>query len=184
MLNANNIAHPAQRTSGGLTLVEIMVSVSIVTIGFLGTFAAVLQAGKLVSAAEEDASVSSGLEQRVDQLRGLEWAELTDGSGITSKVWKIPPSTISTRPVATAGIPVFQETITLSGYDVSTKALEATWQTSPVVVTSGSGPNLSTASAVKVVTTLTWTGRRSLRRQTRSIVTLISRGGISKSDLP
>lgn len=168
----------ARRSSGGFTLIEIIVAISIVASGFLGAFAMVLQAGRLVSAAEEEALVSSGLEQRVDQLRALEWEELTDGSGITGKVW-------TARPEATTGCTVFLETITLSAYDVPTaKTLQATWQASKVAGTVGTGPELNTAGAVKAVTTLTWTGRRSSRLQTRSLVTVISRGGLSKSDLP
>jgi prepilin-type N-terminal cleavage/methylation domain-containing protein len=170
----------SSRRRGGFTLVETVIALSIVAIGFLGSLAAVTQAGKLASAAEEDALASSGLDQRIDQLRLLEWPDLTGATGVTAQVWMA-------RPVALAGITVAQETITLSGYDVPTaKTLQATWNgtSTPTASFTGAGPELSTASAVKVVATITWTGRRSARSQTRSAVTVISRGGISKSDLP
>jgi prepilin-type N-terminal cleavage/methylation domain-containing protein len=164
----------------GFTLVETVIALAIVAIGFLGSLAAVAQAGKLASAAEEDALAASGLEQRLDQLRLLQWPDLTSTTGVTGNVW-------TARPTAMAGITVAQETLTISGYDVpAAKTLQATWigTLMPTAAFAGAGPDLNTASAVKVVATLTWTGRRSARVQTRSSVTVISRGGISKSDLP
>jgi prepilin-type N-terminal cleavage/methylation domain-containing protein len=163
--------------SGGFTLIEAAIAIAIIAIGFLGTYSAVLQAGKMVSASEEDALVMSGLEQRMDQLRLLEWPALTDGTGITSSVW-------TARPESTAGIAVTQETLTISPCDVpGAKTLQATWNgTSAPTITFTAGTALSGASAVKVVATLTWTGRRSARSQTRTLITVISRGGISKSD--
>ena len=163
----------------GFTLLEVVVATAIMAVGFLGLFATVLQAGKMASAAEEEAMVASGLEQRIDQLRLLEWPELTDGTGITAKVW-------TARPEAMAGITVSQEAFTLSPCDVAgTRTLTATWNgVSSPTTTFTAGTVLSGASAVKAVATLTWTGRRSKRAQTRSLVTVISRGGLSKSDLP
>ena len=174
----NPAARP-RRAAGGFTLVEVMVALGIVAVGFLGAFAMVLQGGKMVSAAEEDALVGSGLEQRMDQVRTLAWPELTDGTGVTGKVW-------TARPAAVSGITVTQETITISAYDVGTaKTLQGTWAgtSSPSITFTAGTVDLSTASAVKVVATLTWTGRRSSRSQTRSLVTVLSRGGISKSVL-
>ena len=167
------------RGRSGFTLVEVIVALGIVAIGFLGAFAIVLQSGKLASAAEEDALVGSGLEQRIDQIRALAWPELTSGTGITGKVW-------TSRPESLLGITVSQETLTISASDLaSAKTLQATWTgtSSPSVTFTAAAQELSAASAVKVIATLTWTGRRSSRTQTRSLVTVISRGGISKSDL-
>jgi Tfp pilus assembly protein PilV len=170
---------PVRRGASGFSLVELVVAAGLVAIGFLGAFAMVLQGGRMVSAAEEDALVCSGLEQRMDELRTLSWPELTDGAGVTAKVW-------TARPESVAGIAVSQETLTISAYDVATaKTLQGTWNgaSSPSVTFTAAAQDLSTASAVKVIATLTWTGRRSSRSQTRSLVTVISRGGISKSEL-
>ena len=121
----------------------------------------------------------NGLEQRMDQLRLLQWPALTGGSGITSTVW-------TSRPEATKGITVSQETFTISPCDVSgAQTLNATWNgTSSPTVTFTGGTALGDASAVNVVATLTWTGRRSARVQKTGLITVISRGGISKSDRP
>jgi prepilin-type N-terminal cleavage/methylation domain-containing protein len=165
--------------NAGFTLLEVVVATAVVVVGFLGMFATVLQGGKMVSGAEEDALVARGLEQRIDQLRLLEWDELTDGTGVLTKVW-------TARPEAMAGIAVSQETLTISPCDVpGTQTLQATWNgTSSPTKTFTAGTSLSGASAVKVVATLTWTGRRSKQARTGSLVTVISRGGISKSDRP
>ena len=160
------------------TLVEVTIAVALVAIGFLGAFAMVLQSGKLASAAEEESLVCSGLEQRMDQLRELSWPTLTDGTGVTGTVW-------TARPASMDGLTVTNETIIISGYDVTTKTLTASWTgTSSATTSFSSGTaDLSTAGAVKVVATLSWTGRRSSKAQSRTLVTVISRGGISKSDL-
>lgn len=166
--------------SSGFTLVEVLLAVSIVTIGFLGAFAIVLQSGKLISAAEEDGLVCSGLEQRMDQLRALPWGDLTDGTGLTGQVW-------TSRPEPLSEIAVSQETMTISPYDVPTaRTLQGTWTgtSAPTVTFTAAAQPLSAARAVKVVATLSWVGRRSARLQTRSLVTVISEGGISKSVIP
>jgi Tfp pilus assembly protein PilV len=170
---------PIRTLAAGFTVVETAIAIAIMSIGFLGAFAVVLQAGKMASAAEEEALVMSGLEQRIDQLRLMQWSDLTDGTGILSSVW-------TARPEATAGITVSQETLTISPCDVpGTQTLTATWNSASAPTTSVSaGTPLNAASTVKVVATLTWTGRRSSLPQTRTLVTVISRGGISKSDHP
>jgi len=169
----------ARQRSGGFTLLELAVAVAVVAIGFLGSFAAVLQAGKMASAAEEEELACSALEERMDQLRLLQWDELTDGTGITSKVWTACPD-------AMAGIAVSQETLTISPCDVpGTQTLQATWDdVSAPTISFTAGTGLNAASAVNIIATLSWTGRRSGLSQTRSLVTVISRGGISKSDIP
>lgn len=175
----NATGNRAWRRSAAFTLVETAIAISVVAIGLLGSFGAVLQTGKMAAAAEEEALGCNGLDTRVDQLRLLDWNELTNGSGIVAKVW-------TARPASMAGVPVTQETVTLSPATASGgQTVSATWNAgaSPSVSLSGGTP-LADAGAVRVVTTLTWTGRRSSRTQTRSLMTIISRGGISKSELP
>ena len=116
----------------------------------------------------------------MDQLRALSWSSLTDGTGLTGQVW-------TSRPESLSEITGTQETITISPYDVGTaKTLQGTWDgtSAPTATFTAGAQPLSAARAVKVVATLTWTGRRSARPQTRSLVTVISEGGISKSVLP
>ena len=125
-----------QRLHGG-------VAVGVISIGFLGTFAMVLQSTKLVSASEEDALVCSGLDQRIDQLRTLAWGELTDGTGLTGKVW-------TARPESMSGITVSQETLTISPYNLATaQTLQATWNgtSSPSVSFDAGAQTLSAATA-------------------------------------
>lgn len=178
MLSIPRLPHAVKRESG-FTILEVTVASAIMAVSFLGLFATVLSAGKMVSASEEEAMVASGLEQRIDQLRLLEWPELTDGLGITAKVW-------TARPQAMAGITISQEALTIIPCDVAgTRSLNAAWNgVSTPTISFTAGTVLSGASAVKAVSTLTWTGCRSRRAQTRSLVTVISRGGISKSDRP
>ena len=162
------------------SLLEVMIGIGVISTGFIGALAMVVQSGKMVSAAEEDALASTGLEQRVDQLRTLPWNTLTDGTGIISSVF-------NARPDSMSGISVTQETINLSAYDItSAQTLSATWNgvSPPSASLSTATNNLNTANAVKVIETVTWTARRTTRLQVRSLVTVISRGGISASILP
>ena len=117
---------------------EILIALGMVAVGFLGAFATVLHAERMTAAAEEDALISSGIDQRIDQLRTLQWDELTDGSGITTKVWTARPETV-------AGIPVTQETLTISAYDIANaKTLQAVWNgtSTPTATMTGAGPAL------------------------------------------
>ena len=163
--------------SGGFTIVEVVIAVGVIAVGFLGSFAMVLQCGKQASAAEESSLVCSGLEEQIDLLRSLSWTALTTGTGITATVWNAQPTAIS-------GITPTQETITISPYNqANTQTLTATWNipSGPTTAMSGGPLALSTAPAVTVVATITWTGRRTGRRMTQSLVTVISNGGISAS---
>ena len=132
---------PSRRCTAAFTLVEVVAALSVVSIGFLGAFAMVLQGGKLASAAEEEALVCTGLEQRMDQIRSLDWGPLTDGTGLTSAVW-------TARPESVVEIPATQETMTISGYDLPTgQTLNATWDgiSSPSVSFTAGTQALSTA---------------------------------------
>ena len=169
-----------QRVSA-FTLVEVVIALGIASVGFLGAYGMVLQSGKQVSAAEENALVCSGLEQEMDLLRTLSWSSLTDGTGVTGTVWNTPAASIS-------GLTVTRQTITISAYDVAdAQTLNAVWNTgssASVTLSPAGSPALSTANAVKIVATTTWTGRRSSRAKTASLMTVIAEGGISKSVHP
>jgi Tfp pilus assembly protein PilV len=174
----------ARRKAGGFTLAEIVVASGIIAIGFLGSFAMVMMSGKQASAAEESSLVSTAMEQQIDLLRTLSWPALTSGTGITSTVW-------SAQPLCLAGMNITQETITISAYgQANTQTLTATWNVpgaqsvvlAPAV--GGTTVALSTATAVQVVTTMTYTGHRSGRSRTQTLATVISQGGISNSVLP
>jgi prepilin-type N-terminal cleavage/methylation domain-containing protein len=161
------------------TLVEVVLAVGILAVAFVGLFGTIRQANKLVAAAEDGALVECALEQRMDQLRALEWPELTTAAGLKTKIFVA-------RPDAVSGYPVTGETLTISPVDVpDAQTLTATWTgTSTPTATVSAGTTLTAAKAVKVVATLTWTERRLDKSQTRSLMTVISRGGISKSDRP
>ena len=164
----------------GFSLIEVLIGLGVVSLGFVGALAMVVQSGKMAAAAEEDALANTGLEQRIDQLRTLSWASLTDGTGIISTVW-------TARPESLNGITLTQETITHSGYDqTAAQTLTATWNgtATPTTSLSTATPTLSASSAVKAIATVTYTGRRTGRTQVRALVTVISRGGISASILP
>ena len=120
----------------------------------------------------------------MDLLRSLSWTALTNGTGVTATVWSAQPAVIS-------GLPVTQETMTISPYhQANTQTLTATWNipgapTAVLAPAAGGGTQaLSTATAVQVVATITWTGRRSNRQMTQSLVTVIAEGGISASTPP
>ena len=168
-----------RRQRSAFTLVEVCCAAAVIVIAFAGLFATVSHSGRMVARAEEDSLCAFALEQRVDQLRTLEWGELTDGTGIRDKVW-------TSLPNATGGVAVTQERITVSPYDLPTaKTLTATWAGTgaTTLAFSTASQELGAAGAVKVVATLTWTGKRSARPQTRTLILIITKGGISKSDL-
>jgi Tfp pilus assembly protein PilV len=165
---------------GAFTLIEVIVAACIVTVGFLGLLGMVTQSGKLVYAAEEVSLACSGLEQEMDLLRTLSWSALTSGTGITGTVWASQPASLS-------GMTVTNQTITISAYNVANgQTITGTWNppASPTASLNAASPALSTATAVKVVASITWRQRRTSQLQTRSLVTVIAKGGISASTLP
>jgi len=175
---------PALSRAGGFTIVEVVIAIGIIAVGFLGSFAMILQCGKQASAAEESSLVCTSLEQQMDLLRSLTWTALTNGTGVTGTVW-------NAQPAALSGINVTQETITISAYNqANTQTLTGTWNIpgSPTATLApavgGATVALSTATAVQIIATITWTGRRSGRSMQQSLVTIIAEGGISASTLP
>lgn len=165
---------------GGFTLVEVTIAVAILAVAFVGLFGTIRQANKMASAAEDEALVESALEHRMDQLRALEWPELTTGTGLNTKIFNARPNSVS-------GFTINQETITISAVDVpGAQTLTATWAgtSTPTSAVSAGTTTVTAAKAVKVIAALTWTERRLGKSQTRRLVTVISRGGISKSDRP
>lgn len=154
-------------------------AVAILTVAFVGLFGTIRQANKLASGAEDDALAECALEQRVDQLRCLEWPDLTTESGLKTKIF-------NARPKAVSGMRIIQETVSLSPVDLpAAQTISATWTANGAPTSSATpGTALISAKAVKAVATLTWMEKRMGKAQTRSLVTVISRGGISKSDRP
>ena len=178
------VARRASMLAGGFTLAEVMIAVGIIAVGFLGSFAMVLQSGKQASAAEESSLVSTTSEQAIDLLRTLNWTALTTGTGITSTVWN------ASQPSLT-GLNVTNQTITISAYGLAnaqtltaTKNAAGTITVTLAPVVGGATVALSTATAVTVTSSITWTGRRSGRSMTQKLTTIISQGGISASELP
>lgn len=168
-----------RKAKAAFTLAEVVIAVGIVSIGFMGAYGMVLRSGKQAAAAEESSLVCSGLEQQMDLLRTLTWNSLTDGTGVTGTVW-------SAQAASLTGVTVTQETIVITAYDVANaQTLTATWNTgsapSATLAPATGSPALSTAKAVKVVATITWTGRRSGRSMSQSMITVIAKGGISAS---
>ena len=170
---------PSLQERRAFTLVEVVIAVALIAVAFAGLYGTVQQANRLASAAEEDALAESALEQRMDQLRLLEWPNLTSPTGITAGIY-------TARPMAVSGMNITQETLAISSVDTpAAQTLSATWSgTSAPTASYGAGTALISANALKVVATLSWIDRRSAKTQTRSLVSVISRAGISKSDRP
>src|SRR5213083_1258594 len=66
----------------GFTFIDLMAAVGIVALGFAAIFYSNSQALNMLRASKETVNASKVLQQRMEQIRTLNWAEITDTGSV------------------------------------------------------------------------------------------------------
>lgn len=162
--------------SQGFSLLEANLAVALTLIGLAGCFAANANLLGMLKAANQGASASQSIQERVEQMRTANWLQITDSNYLKTNFLSSP--TASAR-----SLPGCIETLTVTGYPPpvagegpSTRLTSSDGQVAVLSIDTG----LKSNALVKADWVVTWTvgGNQSLR--TRSGTVLVAKGGIVK----
>jgi hypothetical protein len=161
--------------SGGFSLLEANLAVALTLIGLAGCFAANANLLAVLRAANQGASASQSIQERVEQMRIANWLQITDSTYLKTNLLSSPTASARSLPGCTETLTVTAYPPPASGAVPSTKLTSSNGQ---VAVTS-SDPALKDNAMVKADWVLTWTTRNQSVR-TRSGSVLMAKGGIVK----
>jgi Tfp pilus assembly protein PilV len=160
------------RTSSGGTIAEALVAAACLAIFFVGLFALSSQSLKLLRSSSRQAAATYCLQQRVEEIRSLTWAQLTDNTTIRDSI-------LANLPGDSTSVPGLSETITLNVYPTPTTATVFTRPYGGSASVSSTNPGLSSASMIRVDTLITW-NKSNGGTNTREYTTVIANGGITQ----
>jgi hypothetical protein len=162
------LAPSARTVIRATTLVETVVAAALIA-GFFGTIYEVnAVCFRYIDASKEVVGALEGVHDRIEQLRGLTFANLTSATNVKSTMSTPANSSDFARGV--------QEVVTITDYFNSAKSTVFTrpaGASSTVTAVPSSGADFSTSTLVKVNVTYTWTttfGGRSMSEQSETIV--------------
>lgn len=170
----NVIASKRSRFSfAGYTLIESNVATVMVGTFIAGILTMDSNLFGLIKNARESASANQSLQERVEQMRIANWAQITDANYLATKL-------MNTATSSAVGLSTPVEVLTVTPYPAkSITAAQVTRQGSAATINSTDAALLS-ESMVRVDLTLTWKGNPDQRVRTRSSSVLIAKGGVSK----
>lgn len=155
----------------GVTLVETMMAVALVAVFFVSIFEVNGLCLRYVKSSKNNVAALQGVQDRLEQLRNLSFANLTSASYVQS-LMAIPANGsefLARSPT---------EVVTLSAYptpDASNTQITLSAAGSSATINS-TDSNLATAKLVKVNVTYTWTEALGGRSRSEQSETIISAG--------
>lgn len=158
-----------QRKAGlaATTLIETVIAASLLA-GFFGTIYEVnAVCFRYIDASKESVAALQGIQDRVETLRGLSFANLTSAT--------VMKTTLAATANSSDFVQKVQEVVTVSAYPGGSPTITYTRPagSSSTVTSSPASPDFSSTTLVKVNVRYTWTmtfGGRSMSEQTETII--------------
>jgi Tfp pilus assembly protein PilV len=190
------------RTEGGLTLPELMITTLVVAVFFSGVFELSATCLRYISASKENIAAIESVHDRLEQLRNIDFASLTDPNflAVTPAVPSPSPSpsppqrrnlttpaneselarfateevTISTFNGTSATTPRVKFT-RVAGAKINSATPFSDTNVAPTVVWTG-GTSLAAATAVQIDVTYKWSSTFGARQRSETSTTIVSAG--------
>lgn len=167
-----------QRQSHAFTLLEVMVSAALVAVGMGSVLSMSAQSIQTLRATRQMAAASQVGQQRIEDLRGRLWPEMSSVTAL-EKVMRMP-----TASEAEVGDPRLIEYLTVSALNTATgasqvraAAIRLRREEDKVYVESGG--DFGAEPTLLVESVVVWRGRAGVQR--RSMRAVISRVGLTRS---
>ena len=163
----------------GTTLVESLISVAVVGMGFAGFISFNSHQLRTVRSTHEIISSNLCLQERIEQMRIATWKQLSDGQYVKTTYF-------SSGPLSAAPINNLTERLVVTAYPDETACTPLIVKrdgANGAVVLLSSGEGLSTQRTAKVLLEVSWTTFAG-RQRTRQSVAIVSNGGINRMTLP
>lgn len=157
----------------GFTFLDVMGAAMIVALFLSGVFYGNSRVLNMLRASKETIIASKILQQRMEQMRGSNWSEITDAPTLYD--------IYTTAPDAAVGLNSVTEILTVSAYpSVSGTNIKITRSTAGLTTIATDNPDLVDGSAVRVDARVTWSGTPGGITRVREMSTVMSTGGLGR----
>jgi Tfp pilus assembly protein PilV len=166
----------------GFTLIDILGSIALIAIGLSAVITANTRAMLMFKSTKQAGVASKCLQQRIEQLRTLNWTQVTDSQALQD-LYAVPP-------LPSVELPGFSEQVTVSAFTPATTSgsqspplpasvLQVTRDVSGVVALVSDDPALVDGATVRADVRITWPGPGG-RTRMRETSVIIANGGIGR----
>ena len=169
----------SKKSRRGATLVESMISVAVIGIGFAGFISFNSHQFRTVRSTHEVISSNLCLQERIEQMRVATWRQLTDGQYVKTTFF-------AAGPLSAAPISNLTEQLKVTSYPDETACTPLIVNrdgTNGDVVMLSNGEGLASQRTAKVLLEVSWVNLNGQRR-TRQSVAIVSNGGVNRMTLP
>ncbi len=156
----------------GASIVEAVIAAACLALFFAGLFAVSGQSLRVLRSGSEQSAATFSLQQRMEEMRRLSWAQITDGAYLRDNVLNNP----SGSAASTSGL---SEQIAINAYPTATTPTVVTRGPTGGAVVQASNPALSTASMLRIDAQVSW-AEVGGGTNSRQFTTLITQGGITR----
>ena len=159
---------PPRRPLSAFTLIENLFSMAIVALCFVALYSLSSQALYQVNSGREAVAAKQSLSDRMEQIRGCSWNQVTSATYLQNYVLNAP-----TIAEGRLGSPM--ETMTVNTYPTpSATAIQIVWNNGVAGAVS-TNPAIANGDIVRVDLAITWVAAPGKRTRTQSRNTLVAR---------
>ena len=164
---------PSARRERGFTFVEVMGAAMLVAVFLSGAFYANSRGLNMLRSSRETAIASKILQERMEELRGMTWTDVTDSSSLKSNYATATDSAAGLAPN------ILTETLTVTAWPTAGTAIKITRSATGTVALVTDNVDLDVQSAVLITVRAAWTGAGA-RSRVRETSTVIANGGLGR----
>lgn len=167
--------------TAAFTLIDVLGAVLVVGLAFGGVFAANTRAMGMLKSAKQAAVASKCLQQRIEQLRNYNWAQITDSNALHDLY--------NTPPLPSIELPGFSEQVTVSAFTPATSGnasaapsgqmLQITRDVNGLVTLVSDSVDLVSQPTIRIDVQIQWPGLGGAQR-TRQTSVIVANGGIGR----
>jgi hypothetical protein len=163
-------------------MVDVLGALLMIGIGLAALFTANSRSMLMIKSAKQAAVASKCLQQRIEQIRTYNWAQITDATSMQALY--------ATPPLPSSELPGFAEQVTVSAFIPATTSNSTAPDKVPPFLqivrdingnasVASDNPNLTNGQEVRVDVQITWPGPGGVIR-TRETSVLVANGGIGR----
>lgn len=165
------IVHVAQncrrKAAAGFSLIDNLVAVAIVTGTFTALYAMSAQCSYVLKSGRETTSAQQVLQDRIEQLRNLQWSQATDPNYLVNNV-------LNQASANGATLPKLSETITVNTYPTALSPAIQVTRTAGTATVVSSNSLVANGVLARIDVTENWTAAHCGRARAASLSTIIS----------
>jgi len=156
-----------RKAAAGFSLIDNLIAVAIVSVCFVALYAISGQCLYVLSTGRETTSAQQALQDRIEQLRNLQWAQATDPNYLANNV-------LNQAPANGTNLANLSESITVNAYPTAlSPAIQVTRSAGSATIIS-SNSAVANSPLVRIDVQESWKAAHTGRARTASLSTILS----------